>query len=183
MLRIHNTTSCVTKIELSKNYFNDSTLCEFRNKPNGLWYSFLAENEEEVEFHNLCLDKTNWEYFAESFAKERCEVRYKLDIDLSKLYHLSLDNLHDFNNKYVNIKTSKNPINYTEVYKDYIIDWNKLAERYSGVEVLDFYSIKYNLFHLTYMNSFNNSFRFIELLDIPSGCIWDLNAINNIERC
>jgi len=117
------------------------------SKPNGLWYGFGDSWLSWVKSEMPGWERTKF---------------FKLELDLSKILRLQHSgDLLTFTKKYRNI---------TDISSNYYIDWTKVAEEYSGIEIDKYY---YNhRFDLDWYYGW----------DVASGCIWKQDAIINIKR-
>lgn len=118
-------------------------------KPIGLWYSC------GMGWYNFCLDNNFGVY-------KDCNI-YQLEIDKSKILSINtIPKLKKFHNKY---KETKN--NYE------FIKWNEVYKEYYGIQFCPFLKTKFRK-ETDYMQS---KLLWYEMIDIDSGCIWNINAI------
>ena len=90
---------------------------------------------------------------------------YKLDIDISKIYSITDEKeLIEFHNQYCD------KINYT-------IDWKDFSKYYSGFEIKNYINIRKKIGN----DELYKKYPWFITFDFSSGCIWDLDVINNIE--
>jgi len=117
-------------------------------KPNGLWYAI------DNQWVDWCKD-----IFPDCIHPNNLI----LDIDITKILIIETpEELLNFYNKYA-----------IKLHGMILIDFKKLTEDYSGVEINNFHSLKYsNILPVLYKI-------WLHSWDISSGCIWDLSVINN----
>lgn len=118
-------------------------------KPNGLWY---ACGNEWLDF---------------DFGAEDAKYLYKLDIDYSRILKLTDKDIKQFEKEYL----QKHP----RVEDYYMINWKKVAEKYSGIEICPFMQNIHNLS----MNE--NLHGWYYGWDVASGCIWNGSAIKGVS--
>jgi hypothetical protein len=145
MKRLHMSNS--EEINLNKVYH----LKEYAFKPNGLWY---AENNEWFRWCHS--EMPHW-------IKPNI---FELDIDMSKI--LVLSNVRGL--KLFNYAYSKSISGDLQM-----IDWAKVQKEYKGIEIRNYYDLKWN----HDLREFNIWFYG---WDVPGGCIWDLSAIRRIKK-
>lgn len=131
------------EIDLTKQY------SQIKNyfKPEGLWYG---------------IDSSWLNWVINNMPEKMGEYVFELDIDTNSLYRIySTKDLLNFIKQY---EIKAYPFTY--------IDWDKLAQKYSGIEINNYHKIK---------NEFRN-FMHIWVLswDVNSGCIWDLSIIKGV---
>lgn len=137
-------------------------------KPKGYWYSlgsewynhwFLKLELEKVKSQVVCeikIEKNNFTKFRE---KDKGKI---LVID-------TLEDVKKLKSKYGMIKTSKKDSkSFT------MIDFQKLSENYSGIEFRNYKSI---LKKLKENKNNDKKYGWYYLLDVSSGCVWDLSLI------
>ena len=113
-------------------------------KPNGLWYSF------NNEWENFCkIQQLEW------VGKNN----FHLEIDYSKI--LLIENKTDLI-EFI-LKYSK------KLYAMDMIDWNKVSNDYSGIELKNYFT-------------YRRMCMWLYSWDMDSGCIWDLSIIKNIKE-
>lgn len=121
-------------------------------KPDGFWYAF----------------GDSWLYFTSHSMTGRYDASqhaYKVVVDKSKIISIhNQDMLDDFNNEF-SFETDMRQF-------PYLIDWGKVSQRYSGFEIpcyddINFQEIRRN--------------RWLYLWDVPSGVIWNPNAVLKIK--
>jgi len=118
-------------------------------KPNGLWYSI---NDEWLEW---CFGNDLFDWIGDN--------RFELELDMSKILVISsVDELTMFNNEFED-KESR--------FRN--IDWRLVAEKYSGIELINYYSYR--------MATVNRSIWHYSI-DVNGGCIWDLSALKEVKK-
>jgi len=119
-------------------------------KPNGLWYAIDSE----------------WIDWCEGNMPEWLKkYQYELKIDTSKILTISTKlQFKEFCEEYEEVSEYGEKVN-----------WKKVIYSYSGIEFLNYYSIKYNDYrdirHMWFWG-----------WDVSGGCIWDLSIIKNIYQ-
>jgi hypothetical protein len=123
-------------------------------KPIGLWYGI---GTEWIDWTRS--DMPEWEY----------DNVFEVIINESNVLLINtLDEIKEFNDTYgVEDKRFAN-IFSDNSYHD--IDWSKIAEKYSGVEISP------------YMWPMRNELRWYYGWDVASGCIWNSNGIKSIKK-
>lgn len=127
---------------------------EMGMKPHGLWY---AQAHEWLEW-----------IIENDFATDKYSSAYIITPDYSKILKIdSPDKLKSFHEEY-----SINPLPQlkSSKYDSMYIDWKKIAEKYSGIEIIP-YQYKYRFEYMWYCG-----------WDVASGCIWNENAIIKSEQ-
>lgn len=147
MQRIHHTNEQV--LDLSRTY-NQT----FYKKPLGLWYG---------------IDNSWRDWLEQAENPDRLGANhFLLDIDISKILIIdSMDKLKAFDSEFSYMP--ENLKNLDSVY--WRIDWQGLAQRYSGIEIAPYQEI--------------DSFRFCAWYsswNVASGCIWDLSVIKSLKK-
>lgn len=83
---------------------------------------------------------------------------------------------------------------YSDVMFDVLIDWQKVAEKYGGIEVIPLIKSRLNTEDPEIIKKYNDKFKFAEkvdniylgfwlsLFDIDSGCVWEPGAVKKIKR-
>jgi hypothetical protein len=125
----------------------DKSNVRLSGKPNGFWYS--------------CGD--DWLRFLKSEMPDKLKYRlyvYEVEIDMPKI--LSLKDGID-----LDVFTEKYKDNYSKFGK--IIDWRKVSEEYSGIEICP------------YVGSRRMKLTWYYGWDVASGCIWDKSAIKSLK--
>lgn len=118
---------------------------EIDHKPNGLWYAIGSSWIDWVK-----TEMPEWE----------TDNVFSIEIDESK------------------IKKITNSQEITEFTKEYkknyhgfiIIDWRKVAQQYSGIEINP------------YLRKDSRKLNWYYTWDVPSGCIWNQDAITSIKK-
>lgn len=146
MIRTINTNS--TELDLVRTY-NQKHL-DF--KPHGLWYSLDSEWIEWCECN------------MEGWVRDNI---IEIDVDLSNFLILETkEQVVEFSNKYgARIHPEVDMKN---------IQWAKLKDKYAGIEIRNYHSIKWN--HNFMLGTDNIWF---SGWDVSSGCIWDLSVIKS----
>jgi hypothetical protein len=145
MRRIINTSFKV--IQLTRTYTKEKGF----GKPTGLWYSI------DGEWEDWCRD--NMDHWIKKHDIE-------LVIDESRMLVIeTFIQLESFCKKYTIHKE-----NHWETWNT--IDWKKVKEDYSGIEIRNYHELKWH----------NNSWSWMHCTwlygwDVSSGCIWDLSII------
>jgi len=114
---------------------------ESGKKPDGLWYGLGTGWIDWVRYEMPQWEKPN---------------AFKLKLNESKIIKINSDNVDDFEKKYI-----INTIKYLPM-----IDWKKISEEYSGVEV--YFSVMRK--------------NWLWGWDVESGCVWNSDAIIDIEK-
>ena len=135
-------------IRLNKKYNQDKRTF----KPKGLWYSI------DNEWTEWCID--NMPHWVKKHT-------FELDLDMSNILIIS---------------SAKEALNFMQTYQSKIhivlgINWEAVAEEYDGIEIQNYYSIRYNKTLMFSMNSL-----WISSWDVNSGCIWNLDILKEIKR-
>ncbi|MCF8008126.1 MAG: hypothetical protein K9K32_00040 [Halanaerobiales bacterium] len=124
-------------------------------KPNGLWYSF----------DNLWID----------LCKE--EMSYRISINdnifLLKLNDKNIYKIYDYDSFIYFVETYID--NSAEFdYEFQGIDWPLVCEKYDGIEIKNYFTLRddYGLDRFSWFSS----------LDVPSGCVWNLNIVEILKR-
>jgi hypothetical protein len=148
MKRLVNTNK--TNIDRTKRFIQDAL---WSRKPWGLWYSIGND------WLNWCNDnRPDW----------ICKNIIELNIEVGKLIVIkTVDDLKAFQIAF------ENPCDDNEFAN---INWSKVAEQYSGIEVRNFSKIKEEMDWLEQITHW----WFIGL-DVSSGCIWDLSIIRSYK--
>lgn len=126
------------------------------DKPRGLWYA---------------CDEGWYNYCQSNFGGHRdasITNKYLITLDTSKILTLNSEyKVDEFTHNYW--KREANDGYYSNNgYRS--IDWNKVAERYAGVECCP------------YFRELREYFLWYFGWDVPSGCVWDKSGILNIEK-
>lgn len=135
-------------IDLTRSY--NQTL---DNKPNGLWY---AVNDE-------------WrKYIRGNIPHWNCPNNFSLEIDKPNMFFIdSMEDVQLFNDEYL--------VKQSGIFG--YIDWEKVSQRYSGIEITDFSKIR----HRDNKGSYTPVF-WTYGWDVSSGCIWDLSIVNKVSK-
>lgn len=146
MIRRINTDSKL--IQIDREYQQD----KFWHKPEGLWY---ALNNEWIEWCNG--NQPEW------IKSNNIDI----EVDLSKILVIeTIDQLKYFSDKFSN----------EIAFKIKHIDWKKVSDQYSGIEIQNYHEMKwnkrFNFFTATWFYGW----------DVSSGCIWDLSIIKS-QKC
>jgi len=123
-------------------------------KPKGLWY---AQDNEWVEW--VAYNMPHW----------RDEHNLELVVNNDRLLVIdSWEKLLAFQAQYAIGMESRTTMGFV------MIDWERVSERYSGIEVRN-----YNEINAKVKEDFSsiNQFLWFSGWDVNSGCIWDLSAI------
>lgn len=117
-------------------------------KPYGLWYAF---GDSWIEWIKTEMPDRLKEYY------------YKLEVDTSKILQISSPNeLLDFTEEFKDAKK----------YDSFYIDWKKVAEKYSGIEINPYiWEMRMSDYTSWYYG-----------WDVASGCVWDRKAVKKIEK-
>lgn len=129
------------------------------DKPSGIWYAcderwelFVAQGEmygkdDPDSFYNR--------------RKPTMEHKFLLTLDMSKMLVLDSEyKVENFTHTYVDRSMSR--------YN--LIDWKRVAERYSGVECCPYFR-ELREYYMWYVG-----------WDVPSGCVWDAGAVQKVEK-
>ena len=141
-------------------------------KPKGIWYECYNWRENRSYQKNLEIygsylyDEDIEEYLKYEEFYKKYDRDYELFLDYSNILVIdTYDKLLDFNKTY-----------YDDSYKK--IDWAFVSDHYDGIECCtNYYEIR-NILDWRDNFAFNSSLWFSQL-DIPSGCIWNENAVVN----
>lgn len=140
------------KIENLKDYTNQQKKMSL--KPIGMWYAF---GEEWLK----------WVYSEEMFSswgKDYDRYRYKIFVDKSKILTLLTEqDVIKFVDKY------HHKIDGYEKY----INWFDVVKDYSGFEIPNYFNSE--------IYKLRRNYTWLYAFDVPSGCIWNPNAITKIK--
>lgn len=140
------------KINNLENYTNQQKLTSL--KPIGIWYAF---GEQWLK----------WVYSEEMFGswgKDYDRYRYKIYVDESKILKLlTVQDITQFAQKY----------SYKDEPYNSLINWGKVTKNYSGFEVPNYFDSDIYKLRRNYL--------WLYSLDVPSGCIWNPDAITKIK--
>lgn len=146
--KFHMTSS--KKLSFVRSYKQGDSL-----KPKGLWYSL------DVEWLEWCLCEMR--HWVEEYSHE-------IEIDYSNILLIeSQQGVIDFESKYgKNVGTT-----LVSGFSYFQIDWDKLSQDYSGIEIRNYHKLKRNI-------SAGELSRRIWLSgwDVSSGCIWNLSCVS-----
>lgn len=122
------------------------------DKPSGLWYGIGP----------------NWIQYCEEHVPSRSDIytsAYILDIDMSKVLHLSTYNdLSKFSKTYGTNDRSGRVLT--------TIDWVKVSTQFSGIEISPY----------IYKARLDIEIPWYYVWDIASGCIWNKDVIKNFKE-
>jgi hypothetical protein len=136
------------EIELTRTYSQGQEL-----KPRGLWY---AIDNEWIEW---CEGNTD------GWIKNGI---IELEIDISKMLIVeTAEQLREFFDKF----------NYEVCKGIRYIDWGKIAQNYSGLEIRNYHNLKCGN-AIPMMDS-----TWFWAWDVSSGCVWDLSIIKSFSHC
>lgn len=154
-------------------------------KPQGFWY---APSFQWLEFYRNNIGDI-----------KNCRYMYKLKLfytkyskpDPKKVLRIKNESTFDkFTIKYGSIQKSK----YSNKRFSFIIDWNKVAKNYGGIEIIPLIKSRINTEDPNIIKKYNDKFKFIDdinnvrlafwldTFDIDSGCVWEPEAIKKIKR-
>jgi len=140
--------------------FNEIIKQETSAKPFGFWVSY-------PNIYN------SWTGFCTRGLEERIDPNfntiYRVEIVESKILYIdTIKELEGFHKKYSN--------SVSTFLLNYRIKWNLLEHQWSGIFIQDMYPYldKYNSIHQEILSWYR-------LWDCVSGCIWNGNAVNNVE--
>lgn len=172
--------SCKEIPELKSVYQKDAIF-----KPRGLWYS---TDDLWIQYYTKNINKIN-----------NCKYMYRL-----KLKYTSFD--HPNKNRILKLTDETSfdlfTLKYGIVYHNDIlpgtftiyIKWEDVAKDYGGIEVIPLIKERININDKKIVKKYNKKFKFIKKLDnnaiifwqypfdIPSGCVWNPNAISKFVR-
>jgi len=151
----------------SRSHMSKEELGEFRDvsveeqekdyKPKGFWYDCNEEWSNWV--------KTN-------MPKWIGEHEYSIELNHDNMLVIrNFDDLKKFNDEY-----SINPELSEDSYNDNLIDWKKVAQKYSGIEICPYIS------EAEQIREVGKVFKWYKDWDMASGCIWNKEAIKLIEK-
>tara|TARA_R110000772_G_scaffold146826_1_gene257163 strand:- start:23 stop:568 length:546 start_codon:yes stop_codon:yes gene_type:complete len=126
-------------------------------KPKGLWYAYKDEWVEWVR-----MEMPDWEK----------PYLHQIVLDYSNIIILkTYEDIRNFSKEYsVPISTYKDIINDKNKNNYTYINWEKVANKYKGIEIIPYvWEARYD-------------FMWYYGWDVASGCIWDSTAIKNIKR-
>lgn len=133
-------------------------------KPQGLWYECYNWRENRSYWKNHDMFQSS-SYDEDDYLKykkfyKKYDRDYEVILDYSNILVIdTYDKLLDFTSKYLD-----------NIYK--LIDWNFIAYRFDGIECCNnYYDIRSKI------NPSDSRFTWFHALDIPSGCIWNEDAI------
>ncbi len=139
-------TNCITLIN-SKHYLQNGNF-----KPNGLWYGI------DNEWLDWCYSEMP--HWIKKYL-------FKLDIDTTNILIISnKDELDRFCKVYERIIFDK----LVE------INWEKVRNDYKGIEITNYYNLKWN------NNLSFQSLTWFCSWDVSGGCIWDLRALKSFDK-
>jgi hypothetical protein len=127
---------------------------DFMNKPKGIWIGWAKVKNGEVE--SEWLDFIGDDHYSD---KHFYEVEYD-----NRVLEVTSDNYLSHLLKY-RIDEEEEPYSLGQR-----IDWIKFSEDYNGIIFTDYYK-KYDFYRKDLV------FRFHDLLDMKSGCIWNPDSI------
>lgn len=139
------------------------------HKPNGIWYSFGMEWINDVG------------NFAPSLASTYKFV-HEIKVTDKILILNTIEEAIEFTEKYGSVYNPSSIMNY------YYIDWKKVAEDYSGIEVMNPYFWSREWTSTIVKDGVEKKYNTHELLfwlrswDSASGCIWKKDGIESIEN-
>jgi hypothetical protein len=149
--RIHSTDRKAIRIPYSTSYKQGLDY-----KPKGLWYGI------DWEWHKWC----NSEGF-DGVGKNN----FSLELDMEKILVIdSPDSLRNFTVRFGAFPQWMMQNGSFRGSKDKFIDWEKVAKRYSGIEITP------------YLYKCRFEFMFYYGWDVASGCVWNLNAIKSVTQ-
>ena len=124
-------------------------------KPNGFWYSCGSD----------------WKEWVESEMPSRLyDHLYEVEINPSKILFIdNIDKFEGFEKEY-GIWEWEPQQGRVDITGPDMIDWNKVSEKYSGIEICPYVGIK--RMHSNWYYPW----------DIASGCVWDNSAIKDIKN-
>lgn len=134
-----------------------------RNKPDGLYYAFGRQWIDHMSIENGNV--------------------YLLDINLSKIYKLTNNNLSEFIKKYCNKVTQEQAFQKMFMFRQefpigFVIDWDKFKKQYDGIEVPDLLSLKQE-----FKKSFpKDHMSFLDYFDINGGVFWKKNVLTTATK-
>ena len=138
----------MSKKEITPLRFPVSQSEEPHFKPKGLWYAIGTEWIDWVRD-----EMPHWEG----------NIIYKIEVNPSKMLFITNKNeLASFSDTYKIINNESNVIRY--------IDWKRVAEKYSGIEIAPYQSVA--RYDITWYYTW----------DVASGCIWKKDGIISIKR-
>lgn len=126
--------------------FRESTDQRIGRKPTGLWYGIGSSWIDWIRS-----EMPEWEK----------DYTHILNADLSNMKVIrNYEQLLEFHNEY----------HVSDGYGTNTIDWNKVAQKYSGIEIAPF------------IRNYNSDIDWYYTWDVASGCIWKSNAIIDITK-
>ena len=134
-------------------------------KPRGLWYAFgdswihYTKTEFGDDSHHSFKSKTH---------------AYKIYPDFSKIIVLKTKNDVD---GFVKAYLQKEP----DKYNHYDIEWGKVANDYSGIEIPTYRSLGMRGWHDNNQDS-KNRYYWLYTWDVPSGCIWKSDGVSKFKN-
>lgn len=150
-------------------------------KPNGFWYAYGKKWEKYVssEYSSFIKDK---HYKYNIIINKQYYTKKLNDVKNNKILVLnSMKDIDNFMEKYIIIKKYKQKLkipineNLNEKYNlMYLLNWNKVSNDFSGIEIRYLPTKKF------IDNYETPKYLWLDLLDAPSGCIWDLQNIQII---
>jgi hypothetical protein len=157
MKLIHYSSELIESLE--PRYY-DQNLRKWQAKPNGLW---LSVEDENVGY--------NWKEWCESekFRLECLEFSYEIKLkENANVIHLKTsEDIFKFTKEHP-LKTR----DWDAEWDTYQLDWNKIREKYQGI-IISPYQWKCRL-------ALESSWYYG--WDCTSGCIWDLNCIEEFRK-
>lgn len=152
MQRIHTTNKKAIRIPYSVPYIQ-----ELSWKPIGMWYGI------DWSWHEWCK--------SESFGG-RGKNDFELELDMKNILVLnSVDKIRQFAETFGEYpEWMKNRPYFDGKPKDKYIDWKKVSQMYSGIEISP------------YQWKCRHEFMFYYGWDVASGCVWNLNAVKSVTQ-
>jgi len=155
---IHYTGENIDTIDLNRSYTQSAANVKFHT-PNGLWLSIAGKND--------------WEQYCIRNSYNLCNLKYEFQVILKPYAKILI-----LNNKNAYKKFEKNYGYYTEKIKIYekkyphtfSIRWDEIIKNYQGLALP------------TILPKMNNMGLFYDIWRCTSACIWDLQAVERVER-
>lgn len=124
----------------------------YAGKPNGLWYAIGTEWLDWIES-----EMPHW----------KGNVLYKIEINPQSMCMIKTkEQFLNFNKKYS--ESRKYGVSVSDKHKD--INWGRVAEDYSGIEIAP------------YRSEFRHKYLWYYGWDVASGCIWKRDGVKNINK-
>lgn len=156
-------------------------------KPNGLWYS---PRDVWIKYFSKHINKK--EHYKYIYKMKFRYTKYG-DHDRHKVLKLTDEKTFDrFTLRYGSIIKNK----YIDNQYFVLIDWSRVAKKYGGIELIPLINSRIRTTDRNTIKKYNKKFKFTSFddnnettldfwqstFDVPSGCVWNPNAIKKMKR-